>query len=97
MDGCTNGRSFTFGIDERIGFVWPACNPALQGNFEAFTGSTDNIPALALNFGVLIGLTGIQIHVRQDFLAGNSWIWYFMESNQALPYCFYPLTLNHNF
>ena len=41
MDGCTNGRSFTFGIDERIGFVWPACNPALQGNFEAFTGSTD--------------------------------------------------------
>ena len=41
MDGCTNGRSFTFGIDERIGFVWPACNSALQGYFEAFTGSTD--------------------------------------------------------
>ena len=41
MDGYTNGWSFTFGIDERIGFVWPACNPALQGNFEAFSGSTD--------------------------------------------------------
>ena len=59
MDGCTNGRSFTFGIDERIGFVWPACNSALQGNFEAFTGSTDKHSGPALNFGALIGLTGI--------------------------------------
>ena len=41
MDGCRNGPSFTFGIDERIGFVWPAANPALQGNLEDFTGSTD--------------------------------------------------------
>ena len=41
MDGYTNGRSFTFGIDERISFVRPACNPALQDNFGAFTGSTD--------------------------------------------------------
>ena len=60
MDGCTNGRSFTFGIDERIGLVWSACDPALQGNFEAFTGVRPiSIPALALNFGVLIALTGI--------------------------------------
>ena len=60
MDGCTNGRSFTFGIDERIGFVWPACISALKGNFEAFTGSTDKYSGpLVLNFGVLIGLTGI--------------------------------------
>ena len=41
MDGCTNGRSFTFGIDERTGFVWPAFNPALEGNFKALTGSND--------------------------------------------------------
>ncbi len=60
MDGCTNGRSFTFGIDERIGFVWPACNPALQGNFEAFTGSTDKHSGPdTLGFEVLIGLNGI--------------------------------------
>ena len=41
MDGCTNWRSFTFGIDERIGFVWPACNPTLEGYFEDISGSTD--------------------------------------------------------
>ena len=41
MDGCTNGWSFTFGIDERIGFVWSTCNTGLQGNFGALAGSTD--------------------------------------------------------
>ena len=44
MDGSTNGWSFTFGIDERIGLVWPACNPALNDYFEIFTGSTDKHP-----------------------------------------------------
>ena len=97
MDGCTNGRSFTFGIDERIGFVWPACNPALQGNFEAFTGSTDKHSGPGAQLWSFNRFDRHIIHVRQDFLAGNLWIWYFLGSNQALPYCFHPLTLNHNF
>ena len=48
MEGLTNGGNFTLEIVERIGFDWPTCNPTIQSNTEAFTGSVDVFPGLGV-------------------------------------------------